>query len=280
MGIPINTNFPGIQAGNKMDATSKTLRTSLAKLSSGMRINSAKDDAAGLAISEELRSQIRGLAQAQRNTMDGISMIQTAEGGMAEAGEALIRMRELAIQAGNGTLGDEEREQLNQEFNSLRDEVDRIGATTEFNGNKLLDGSTADGITFQSGTSADEADQISISISAMDSENLGAASATLDEQSISTQDDAGAALESIDQAIADVSAMRADLGAAQNTMETTTQRLAIERENISAANSRIRDVDVAEESIKKAKSEILMQTGAAVMAQANQLPAMALALIG
>ena len=282
MGLVINTNLASINAQRNLSRTETSLNSSLAKLSSGMRITAAKDDAAGLAISEKLRAQIRGLGQAQRNANDGISLVQTAEGALNEVSNALIRMRELGVQAATGTLGNEERGYLNDEFSALMTEIDRIANVTEFNGRYLLNGASCTGVAFQVGLNNVTNDRITVSISAVRVASLGGAGAasTVSAQSISTMTGARNSLAVIDEAIKDVSNVRGDLGAAQNRLQTTVNNLATQRENISAANSRIRDVDVASETVAMTRSQILMQAGVSVLAQANQLPQMALSLIG
>jgi flagellin len=247
-----------------------------------MRITSAKDDAAGLAISEKLRAQVRGLSQAERNAQDGISLVQTAEGALNEVSGALIRMRELSVQASTGTLGDTERGYLNDEFNALMTEIDRIANVTEFNGKYLLNGAASGGVQFQVGLNNVGNDRISAAITATKTASLGGATTAsmLNAQTISTITNARDALEVIDSAISDVSNVRGDLGAVQNRLNITVNNLATQRENLSAANSRIRDVDVADETVSMTRSQILMQAGVSVLAQANQLPGMALSLIG
>jgi flagellin len=240
-----------------------------------MRIVSAKDDAAGLAISENLRAQIRGLGQAERNANDGISLVQTAEGALNEVSGALIRMRELAVQASTGTVGTTERTYINAEFQDLISEIDRIAAVTEFNGSKLLDGTQSGGISFQVGIHSGDNYKITASIADVDKTALG-----LNDEVVTTATTALSALAAIDTAIETISETRGGLGAIQNRLSITVNNLATQRENISAANSRIRDVDVADETVNMTRSQILMQAGVAVLAQANQLPAMALSLIG
>ncbi len=264
MSLVINTNTASINAQRNLGLSKGTLNTSMARLSSGMRITSAKDDAAGLAISEKLRANIRGLGQAERNANDGISMIQTAEGALNEVSNMLIRQKELAVQAANGTLGADERGYLQAEYSQLDAEITRISTATEFNGTALF-GATID---LQVGVNA--ADTISFTV--------GTLAATGGD--ISTAAGASTALGTIDTAIGTVSGTRGDLGAAQNRLQSTVNNLAVQRENLSAANSRIRDVDVAQESVEMTRSQILMQAGIAVLAQSNQLPAMALSLIG
>ncbi len=280
MGMVINTNVMSINAQRNLSRTESALGKSLARLSSGMRITAAKDDAAGLAISENLKAQIRGLSQAARNANDGMSMVQTAEGALNEVSGALIRMRELAVQAATGTVGSTERGYLNSEFSKLMTEINRISNVTEFNGAKLLDGTQSGGVSFQIGISASTNDRITVSISDTDSAHLGEDGTNLSATSVTTASNARTALSVIDGAIQDVSGIRGNLGAAQNRLSITVNNLATQRENISAANSRIRDVDVASETVDMTRSQILMQAGVSVLAQANQLPAMALSLIG
>ncbi len=280
MGLVINTNLASINAQRNLSRTEDSLNTSLARLSSGMRITAAKDDAAGLAISEKLRAQIRGMAQAERNAMDGISLVQTAEGALHEVSSILIRMRELSVQAATGTLGDEERGYLDDEFTELIEEIDRISEVTEFNGLALLDGAVSAGISFQVGLNDETQDRITVTIDTTYTSAIGTSSATLNNQSISTITGARSAMDVIDAAIQDISGVRGHLGAAQNRLAVTAKNLATQRENLSAANSRIRDVDVAAETVSMTRSQILMQAGVSVLAQANQLPAMALSLIG
>ena len=280
MGLVINTNVAAINAQRNLGRTEDSLKTSLARLSSGMRITAAKDDAAGLAISEKLRSQIRGTAQAERNANDGISLVQVAEGALNEVSNALIRIRELAVQAATGTLGSDERGYLHSEFNELLEEIDRIASVTEFNGQKLLDGTTSAGISFQVGLHNSTNDRITVSITNTFASTLGSSGNEIDNHSISTMTGARSTLAVVDAALDDISGIRGDLGAAQNRLATTVKNLATQRENLSAANSRIRDVDVASETVSMTRSQILMQAGVSVLAQANQLPQMALALIG
>lgn len=277
MGLVINTNVASINAQRNMMRTQDELNTSLSRLSSGMRITAAKDDAAGLAISERLKAQIRGLAQNERNAQDGISLVQTAEGALNEVSGALIRMRELAVQASTGTLGSEERGYLNDEFGALMSEIDRIADVTEFNGMYLLNGAASTGIDFQVGLRNSNEDRITATIKSVNTATLGGGLAA---EAIDTQSGARNALSVIDDAIKDISGTRGGLGATQNRLTITVNNLATQRENISAANSRIRDVDVATETVNMTRSQILMQAGVAVLAQANQLPSMALSLIG
>jgi len=276
MALVINTNVASINAQRNMGRTQNALNTSLSRLSSGMRITAAKDDAAGLAISEKLKAQIRGLSQSERNANDGISLVQTAEGALNEVSGALVRMRELAVQASTGTLGDEERGYLNNEFSALMTEIDRISNVTEFNGKYLLNGAASGGVSFQVGLNNVAAnDRIAVSIGA-----TSATSLSINTQSISAASKAQNSLSALDDAIKSVSGTRGDLGAVQNRLQITVNNLSTQRENISAANSRIRDVDVADETVSMTRSQILMQAGVAILAQSNQLPSMALSLIG
>lgn len=278
MGLVINTNVSSINAQRNMMKTQDELNTSLSRLSSGMRITAAKDDAAGLAISEKLKAQIRGLSQDERNAQDGISLVQTAEGALNEVSGALIRMRELAVQASTGTLGSEERGYLNDEFGALKSEIDRIANVTEFNGSYLLNGAASGGIDFQVGLKDGTDYRITAKIGSVKTDDL--ASGDFGSTAIDTMTNARASLDVIDQAIKDISGTRGGLGAVQNRLSITVNNLATQRENISAANSRIRDVDVATETVNMTRSQILMQAGVAVLAQSNQLPSMALSLIG
>ena len=278
MAMHINTNIQSLNAQRHLGKTQGLLTKNLERLSSGKRINSAADGAAALAISEELSAQVRSLSQAQRNTMDGVSMIQTAEGVTGEMSDNLIRMSELAVQASNGTLSDSDRQAINAEFTQLRDEIDRTSAGAEFNGQKLLDGSA--NVNIQVGANAGANQQINISINEMNSSTMGDGTTTLDNLDLSTAGGASAALGVIEGAQNDLSTARAELGAKQNTLSSTTRNLSVERENIMAANSRIVDVDVAKETTQKALNQIVTQANISVLSQANQLPAMALSLLG
>jgi len=253
----------------------------LGRLSTGLRINTAADDAAGLAISEKLKSQIRSLSQAERNANDGISMLQTAEGAMNEVSGILGRMRELSVQSANGTLGATERQFLEDESAQLVSELDRIAAVTEFNGTSLLGGgTTGTTFTFQVGIGATSNDTISANVKGTAATDLGGVTGGLSTIDISTATGAQAALSTIDQAIDDVSSARADIGGVQNRLNVTISNLGSARETLSAANSRIRDVDVASETAAMTRNNILMQAGVSVLAQANQMPSVALSLLG
>lgn len=276
MGLRINTNVASLNAQRNLMGTQWALEKSLERLSSGHRINRAGDDAAGLAISENLRAQIRGLRQASRNAQDGVSLVQVAEGGLNELSSILIRLRELAVQAASDTIGPVERQFLNVEYDQLVSEIDRIADGTEFNGTQLLSG-TGSILDFQVGTRNDPTiDRLSFDASKAD-----ANSAALGVNLTSVADKASAqnSLAAIDSAIVSVSAMRADFGAIQNRLQSTISNIAISVENLSAANSRIRDVDVAEETAELTRNNILMQAGTSVLAQANQTSNTALQLL-
>ncbi|MGE0791463.1 MAG: flagellin [Sandaracinaceae bacterium] len=285
MAITVNTNVSSINAQRNLAKTQGALAGNLGRLSTGLRINTAADDAAGLAISEKLQSQIRSLSQAERNANDGVSLLQTAEGAMNEGSGILTRMRELAVQSANGTLGTEERGFLNDEVGALRDELDRIANVTEFNGTKLLSGgSTGSTFSFQVGVGATTNDRISATLKGISSSDLGQITggsvSSLAGIDISSVTGAQNALAVIDQAISDVSSRRATVGTTQNRLNVTIANLGSARENLSAANSRIRDVDVASETAAMTRNNILMQAGVSVLAQANQAPSVALALLG
>jgi len=276
----ILTNVASLNAQRNVSKTQMALAGNLGRLSSGMRIQSAADDAAGLAISEKLKSQIRSLGQAERNALDGVSLIQTAEGAMNELAGIVTRMRELAMQSATGTIGDTERGFIQNEFTALTQEIDRIASVTEFNGQSLLDGSlnaSAGGVDFQVGINNTSSDRVSVAIEALDTTTIASG---FDAMSVSTAAGAQSALATIDGAITGLSTARSTLGAAQNRLFVTIANLGIARENLSAANSRIRDVDVASETAALTRNNILQQAGVSVLAQANQAPSVALSLLG
>lgn len=276
MGLRINTNTASLNAQRTMWGTKLGLDKSMERLSSGYRINRAGDDAAGLAISENLKAQIRGLKQSSRNAQDGISLVQVAEGGLNEISSILIRLRELSVQAASDTIGPVERQFLNVEYDQLISEIDRIADGTEFNGTQLLSG-VGSILDFQVGTRNNpEIDRISFDASRAD-----ANSAALGVNLTSVADKASAqnALSAIDQAIVSISAMRADFGAIQNRLQSVNSNIQVSVENMAAANSRIRDVDIAEETSEFTKNNILLQAGTAVLAQANQSANTALSLL-
>ncbi len=272
MGLRVNTNVEALNAYRNLVMTNVALSKSQEKLSSGYRINRAADDAAGLAVSEKLRSQIRGLQQAVRNAQDGISLIQTAEGALQETENILQRIRELAVQAANGTLTDSDRLAIDREAQQLLAEVDRIATNTEFNTQKLLNGNLAGSITFQVGANTGQVITVSI-----DTATTGAL--TLNGIALSSVASASAAIASLDTAINKVSEIRSKLGAVQNRLESTIANLSVTVENLMSADSRIRDVDVALEQVNFTKLSILQQAGIAVLAQANVAPQAVLQLL-
>lgn len=261
-----------LNAQRNLGTSQSALAKSMQRLSSGLRINSAKDDAAGLAISDRMTSQIRGLNQAARNANDGISLAQTAEGALQESTNILQRMRELAVQSANGTNSDADRDSLQAEVTQLIKELDRIATDTKFNGITLLGGLPA--ATFQVG--ADEGQVITFSIAAADAATLGVAATNTD---ISTIGGAQTAITAVDGAIVKIDAIRGDLGAVQNRFEYTIANLQNVSENLSAARSRILDADIAQETSAMTKNNILQQAGVSILAQANQIPQLALSLL-
>lgn len=276
MGLRINTNTASLNAQRNLTGTKLALDKSLERLSSGYRINRAGDDAAGLAISENLKAQVRGLKQASRNAQDGVSLVQVAEGGLNEISSILIRLRELSVQAASDTIGPVERQFLNVEYDQLVSEIDRIADGSEFNGTQLLSG-TGSILDFQVGTRNDpNIDRLSFDASKADA---NAAALGVNLTSVADKASAQNTLSAIDSAIVSVSAMRADFGAIQNRLQSTLNNLAVSIENLSAANSRIRDVDVAEETAELTKNNILLNAGASVLAQANQSAQVALGLL-
>ncbi len=277
MGLRINTNVVSLSAQRSLGNTNQAQESSLAKLSSGSRITRSADDAAGLAISEKLKAQVRGVNQAERNANDGISMIQIAEGGLNEVSSILTRLRELSVQAASDTIGDSERKFTDLEYQNLKQEISRISQVTEFNGKKLLtgEGETYD---FQIGINNDDfQDRIKFDTQMLNSsiENLGVA-----EIGVNSKEGAQESLAVLDDAIQKVSGQRAELGAKQNRLTSTIQNLQVSSENLNAANSRIRDTDYAMETAKNAKLNILNAAGTSVLSQANSQGNMALKLIG
>ena len=266
----INTNVAAMNTYSRLTAANTAKSNSLAKLSSGSRINKAGDDAAGLAISEKMKAQIGGLTQAKRNAQDGISLVQTAEGALNESHSILERMRDLTVQGKNGTLTDEDRESINKELFALHEELGRIAKTTEFNTQNLLGSTAAKGASFTFQIGANQGQTLTVTIGNMsgvsllgaaDKFTLGKAGANADKL-----------LGSIDDAIKKVSSQRASLGAVQNRLEHTINNLTATNENLSEANSRIRDVDMAEEMMTFTKSNILSQAATSMLAQANAMP--------
>lgn len=277
MGLRINTNISSIAAQRALGITKNNLDNNLRKMSSGERITRASDDAAGLAISEKLKAHIRGLRQAKRNSDDGVSLIQTAEGAINEISNIIIRLRELSIQAASDTVGDTERGFSNIEFQNLTEEIQRISKGTEFNGRKLLDG-TGGVVEIQVGIHNDPM-QDRIKYDSTDTDTT-IESLALTGESIASKEGAQLSLSKLDDALVRINGTRANLGALQNRLQSASNTIAIAEENFSAANSRIRDVDVAAETADMAKNNILAQAGVSVLAQANQAPNAALKLIG
>ncbi|MBK8980340.1 MAG: flagellin FliC [Planctomycetes bacterium] len=274
MGLRINTNIASLIAQRHVAKATEQIEDSFRKLSSGLRIQQASDDAAGLAISERMRAQIRALDQARRNANEGISLAQTAESSLDGINSVLLRMRELAMQANNGTLGASEKDVLDVEFQSLLAEISRISASSEYAGINLLDGSvTSVSLQVGTGTTAGT-DTVSMTLSAMTTGAL-----TLSALSINSTASINAALTNIDTAIDAVTALRGRLGAIANRLQYTVDSIGTHAENLAAAESKIRDVDVAAETARLTKAQVLQQVGLAVLAQANVQPQTALLLL-
>jgi flagellin len=273
MPLVVNTNLASLSAQRNLAVNQAQLSRSVERLSSGLRITRAADDAAGLGVSETLRAQIRSINQASRNAGDGISLTQVADGAAASIGSLLARMRELATQSASGTLGTTERSYLDQEFVALRSEIDRISGSTEFNGQALLSGSTNTFevfIGFKSGSNS----SLTVALADLNTGSVGLSSA-----SVSTAATAQSVLAAIDGAISSVATARANYGSIQSRFEVAIQNLTITAENFTAAESRIRDADIAHETSVFTKNQILTQSGIAILAQANALPQQALALL-
>ena len=276
MGMRVTTNIAAINAQRNLVNSQRVMSKSMAQLASGSRINIAADDAAGLAISERLKSSIRSARQANRNANDGISMVQTAEGGLNEIGNIVTRLRELGIQASSDTVGDTERGFIHKEVSQLKDEMQRIASTTAWGKTKLLDGSTPV-FDFQIGIHNNaEEDRISY--------NAAQNNASLDQLGLAgidytSKEGAQQSLALLDTAQTSINGYRANLGALQNRLASTVDNLAVYEENMSAANSRIRDTDVAQASSEMTRNNILLQAGTATLAQANQASQLALKLI-
>ena len=276
MGLRINTNPASLNAQRNLKGTRTSLNQSLARLSSGERINRAGDDAAGLAISENLKAQIRGLNQAEKNAENGISLVQIAEGALSEVSKILIRLRELGVQAASDTIGSTERKFLNVEFEQLLEEVDRITNSTEFNSVPLLNG-TGTVFDIQIGTRNDPiSDRLTFDASSVDA-NIAALGLNL--ASVADKISAQNSLSFIDQAIISVSGIRADFGALQNRLQSIINNISVSVENLAAANSRIRDTEIAAETAELTKNQILVSAGTSVVAQANASVKSALNLI-
>jgi flagellin len=291
MGIIVNTNVASLVAQRNLAAASDALSLSMERLASGLRINHAADDAAGMALALRMTSQIRSLSQAGRNVMDGISLVQVAEGSYNEVGNILIRLRELAVESANGTLSTTDRTSLQTEADRLILEITGIANSTQFNGVVLLNNSAAGGntIVFQVGMgtvsyTVSATDQISVVLYSLKSSAFTSSGTDLTSGAsqiiITTASNAQAALTTLDTVITNLNSSRASLGAAQNDLESRSRNISISVENLTAARSRIQDVDVASETSELVRNQILVQAGTSVLAQANQLPSLALTLLG
>jgi flagellin len=275
MALYIQTNIASLEAQRNLASTQHSLTMNFQRLSSGYRINGAADDAAGLGISEQMSAQIRSWGVAERNTNNGISMAQTAEGALGQVGSMLARLRELAVEGANGDLTATDRSFLDTEFTQLKQEIDRISTSTTFNGQALLAGA-ANTIVFQVGINNTANDQIAVVFGGVDLTSLNIVSTNVAGANAAN---AQLAIDDIDLAIAQVSTQRSNYGAAMNRMQVTVANIQSMRTNLSAANSRIKDVDVAEETASMARNQVLSQAGAAVLAQANQAPQLAMTLL-
>ncbi len=287
MALRINYNYESVSAQRNLTGTQSSFFKAIEQLSSGLRINKASDDAAGLAVSEKLKNQVRGLNQAQRNAQDGVSLIQTAEGALNETHSLLSRMRELAVQSANDTLSNSDRLHLQAEVNQLLSEVDRIGNSTQFNNVVLLNNNTAAGgvgvgaFKFHIGANAETTSMVGANEVSLYSSTLNATASGLSitTVSVSTQSSSNAVISALDAAVETVSTQRGLMGAIQNRLEHSIESLGVASENAGAANSRIRDADVAKAVSEMVRTQILQQSTMAVLAQANQAPQMALQLL-
>lgn len=271
MGLRINTNVPSLNAARTLQRSTKDLNRSLERLSSGLRINRAADDAAGLAIAEGFRSVVRGSQVAQRNTQDGVSLVQTAEGALSETTNILQRVRELAVQAANGTQSTDNRLSLTREVNELIGQINDIATNTQFNGISVL--SSAQTVTLQSGTYVSQT--LTVQVSGARAADIGVSAITLSVASLAV-----AAISTVDNALRSVNTLRATFGAFQNRLEFTINTLAIQEENSASAESAIRDADIARETIQFTRNQILVSAGTSVLAQSNVVPQTALQLLG
>jgi flagellin len=271
MGLKINTNIAALNASRTLRTSTNSLSKSLERLSSGLRINRAADDAAGLAIAEGFRSVVRGTIVAQRNAQDGVSMVQTAEGALSESGNILQRIRELAVQAASGTQSDANRTALNDEVTQLLAQIDDIALDTEFNGIKVL--STNQTVTLQAG--AQSGQNLAITVEGSKTNDLKVNTVTISSMAAATS-----AISTIDNALKSVNSLRSKLGAYQNRLEFTINTLSIQEENSAASESAIRDADIARETIAFTRNQILVNAGTSILAQANVMPQSALQLLG
>lgn len=274
MGLRVNTNVPSLNAQRSLAINNRNLAVNFRRLATGLRIATAADDAAGLAISERLRARIRSLDQAQRNANDGVSLVQTAEGALNEVNSMLVRLRELAVQSANGTVSNQDKETLDDEFQNLISEINRIAQSTEFNGINLLDGSSSS-VSFQIGFGTNSSiDSLKVTLSPALSTSLN-----LNMLDIGSGGNTSLAISQIDSAINTVSSIRGQLGAVQNRLTSTINNLGVSVENLSAAESRIRDVDVARETASLTRNSILQQASISILTQANSIPQSALNLL-
>ncbi|PIE17280.1 MAG: flagellin FliC [Proteobacteria bacterium] len=273
----INTNAGSIAVQNTLRSSNVAMQDSISRLSSGMRINSASDDAAGLAVSEGLRAQTRGFQQAARNANEGVAMLQTADSAYQTISDTLIRMRELAVQSASDGLTDTERAYVNTEFTQLSSEITRISDVTEYNGQNLLDGTAGDSgtLTYQVGTRNTANDRVTIALADTDAAALGVDSSTVDSLA-----NAQTAIDTIDAALDTLNTRRSTLGATVNQLTQAVDNLGTTVENLGIANGQIRDVDVASESANFSKAQVLQQAGVSMLAQANSTPQLALKLLG
>lgn len=276
MPLYINSNVSSLEAQRSLSRTQNALSKSFERLSSGFRINSAADDAAGLGVSESLKARIRSFAVAERNTTSGINMAKTAESGLGEVSGIVIRMRELAVQSANGDLNSTDRSFIDTEFQLLRSEIDRLANSTDYNGIELLGGAAGD-VDFQVGITTTSDDVISVSFGGISTTSLGLTGAISVTGSDATN--ANEAIDALDAALTSISTSRAEFGAATNRLQVALTSAQTIRTNLEAANSSIRDVDVAEETSMLARSQVLLQAGTSVLAQANQQPSLALSLL-
>lgn len=276
MGLRVNTNTSALNTKFHLRNTNSSVQKAMQRLSSGSRINSSSDDAAGLAISEKMRGDLRGLKQVDRNSQDGISLTQVAEGNLSQIANMLVRLRELGVQAASDTINDDNRKLVDIEYQQVKEEIERIASSSEFNGTKLLDGS-GETMDFQVNTrNVPTVDRISFDPAQAD---VGLISLGLDSATVEDKLGAQDSLALVDQAMSQVSTLRAAFGSIQSRLNTTSENIKNNLESISAANSRIKDTDIAEESSEMAKQNLMLQAGTAVLAQANQQPGQALALL-
>ena len=276
MALSVVSNGASLVGQRHLNKSHGMMNQSLQRLSSGLRINGAMDDAAGLGVSERMRAQVRGLAQASRNASDGLSVVQTAEGAMGEISSILIRMRELSVQSASDTITDTERGYINTEFSDMINEIDRITDSTKFNGNTLLDGTYAtNGLDFQVGFESGAAFKITVNIADVDSTAL-----SINGSAVDTKANANTAMGALDTALDAINTARAGLGSKGNRLVAAGSAVDVMREGISAANSRIRDTDIAAETSQMSRAQVLMQASTSMLAQANSQPQLALSLLG